>query len=278
MGIKKCEVCDRTSENFKYIYNLVVDGEKHTYCSKHYQLVKLKGRTESVADMKKKRKCSVCGASNKDIEINTTSKFGSKVDLCRIHYGQLIDSGKISTKKSHNTIKIKGEYAEIELYDIEGNTIDKALVSSHRVDMVKDIKWYRVKGDKTFYVCGNKDGERLTLHQLLAEHLYGECPDGMSVDHRNQNGLDNQDGNLRYATYSEQVVNRGLLKNNSSGYTGVGFEKTTQRWRARLMFKGVGLEKRYPTFEEAVDQRKKWEKIRDSGEWVAYARKFNKLH
>lgn len=73
----------------------------------------------------------------------------------------------------------------------------------------------------------------------------------------------------RFATFKEAVVQRkawekeyGFLnvpknKNNKSGITGVS--KQAPKWRAQIRIKKRLLSKTFPTFEEAVAQRKAWE-------------------
>lgn len=46
-------------------------------------------------------------------------------------------------------------------------------------------------------------------------------PNGVKVDHRDGNRLNNTRSNLRVATDSENRYNRGKQKNNTSGYKGV---------------------------------------------------------
>lgn len=266
MEIKVCEVCGKTSKETKYIYNTTISGEKRTYCSKHYQLVRKYGREYSLHDVKKERVCSVCGVSNKESSINTTVHLGEKIDLCILHYGRLYETGSFHARPKENLIVDKGTFAEIELYDIKGSYVDKALVSINMVPLVRDTKWYRVEGDKTFYVYGNREGVRIGLHQLIAEELYGECPEGMSVEHKNRKGLDNRNENIRYATYSEQVVNRAL-PTNKAGYAGVDYNAKTGRWRARLQFKGLSRTKLFDSLAEAIAQRQEWEETRNRGEW-----------
>lgn len=54
------------------------------------------------------------------------------------------------------------------------------------------------------------------------------------VDHINGNGLDNKLKNLRICTNQENQQNRYNQSNNKSGYKGVGWHKTTKKWRARI--------------------------------------------
>lgn len=63
--------------------------------------------------------------------------------------------------------------------------------------------------------------------------------------------------------YNGDVIARGnLLKiasqRNSSGYTGVNFDRSSGKWRARANYKGkVLVDKTFPTMQEAIDCRNK---------------------
>lgn len=68
-------------------------------------------------------------------------------------------------------------------------------------------------------------------------------------------------GNIEWATYRRQEANKRLSKNNTSGYEGVSFSKTRNRWCARMEIKGKtnpGLGY-FMTKNEAVLARKKAE-------------------
>ena len=52
------------------------------------------------------------------------------------------------------------------------------------------------------------------------------------------NTLDNRQSNLRQATSTEQGQNKGMYKNNSSGITGVGWNKKCQKWHAYIGING----------------------------------------
>lgn len=87
---------------------------------------------------------------------------------------------------------------------------------------------------------------------ILMHRLINNTPEGEITDHINGDKLDNRRGNLRTATASENMHNRGKQKNNSSGIKGVCYDKSRSRWKAALQVEGITvLSKRFPTKEEA---------------------------
>lgn len=71
-------------------------------------------------------------------------------------------------------------------------------------------------------------------------------PEGVRVDHRDGNGLNNQTYNLRHCTNTQNAQNRGIQKNNRSGYKGVKFLKPDRhykypRYQAQIVVNGVQL-------------------------------------
>ena len=58
--------------------------------------------------------------------------------------------------------------------------------------------------------------------------------DPEQVDHRDENGLNNQKYNLRFCTISQNLMNRGKQKNNTTGFKGVSWNKVCQKFDARL--------------------------------------------
>jgi hypothetical protein len=57
---------------------------------------------------------------------------------------------------------------------------------------------------------------------------------GTLVDHRDHNGLNNSRSNLRKATRSQNMQNRGAQINNKSGYKGVSWDKKRSKWQAQI--------------------------------------------
>lgn len=58
------------------------------------------------------------------------------------------------------------------------------------------------------------------------------------IDHIDGNSLNNRIENLRAATQSQNLCNRGKPKSNTSGYKGVYFDKTKNKWRAEIQKHG----------------------------------------
>jgi len=89
--------------------------------------------------------------------------------------------------------------------------------------------------------------------------LNGPIPDGMLVDHRNGNVLDNTIQNLCLKNHGHNVRCRTkLCSHNKSGFHGVGWKKSDGNWRARLQRNGVVVQKCFSSPEDAARQYDKW--------------------
>lgn len=97
-----------------------------------------------------------------------------------------------------------------------------------------------------------KERVRIVMHRVVMERILGRSLlKGEDVDHANRNGLDNRRCNLRVATRSQNIANRGPLKTNTSGFKGVNFIKSTGKWQAAICVKGVQIS--LGTFLSPVD-------------------------
>jgi AP2 domain len=76
------------------------------------------------------------------------------------------------------------------------------------------------------------DGRRtaLALHTFLTGWAL--------VDHANGDGLDCRRANLRPATTAQNSLNAHRRRDNTSGFRGVWWDKTSKRWRAQLKHEG----------------------------------------
>lgn len=106
-----------------------------------------------------------------------------------------------------------------------------AVVDLCDVDLVAPYIW---GVDRCGYVRAKIGGHQVRLHQLV----FGPIPEGMEIDHRNRNKLDNRRENLRLATRSQQRANTRRTVRSTSGYKGVTFYKG--KWRAACAGKWLG--------------------------------------
>ncbi len=74
---------------------------------------------------------------------------------------------------------------------------------------------------------------------------------GFTLDRIDNNG-NYEKGNLRWATYKTQNINRGKTKRNSSGFIGVSLDKWTGRYSCTVSGKWIG---RYISAEDAARAR-----------------------
>ena len=103
------------------------------------------------------------------------------------------------------------------------------------------------------YIYLYHQGKYRKVHQLIWEHVHGEIPDGLFIDHINGVRSDNRICNLRLATRQQNGENRQkLAKNNTSGFRGVSLIKSSGKWIAGIKINGVRVHLgRFQTKEEA---------------------------
>jgi hypothetical protein len=82
----------------------------------------------------------------------------------------------------------------------------------------------------------NGKGGSVYMHRQIMD-----APKGTDVDHINRNPLDNRRCNLRFATRSENLQNAPKRVNNTSGFKGVIWCKSVNKWRAAIGFRGAKL-------------------------------------
>lgn len=83
------------------------------------------------------------------------------------------------------------------------------------------------------YAQARVKGEIVYLHHLI---LYTKK--GLVIDHINHNKLDNRRSNLRYATRSQNEMNKQIQKNNTSGFRGVSWAANVGKWRSCITLQG----------------------------------------
>ena len=106
---------------------------------------------------------------------------------------------------------------------------------------VKNIKTGRVlkpgrglNGYLTVVLFNDGDKSTKTVHKMVASAFLENPENKRCVDHINHDKINNHISNLRYATDAENNQNRSIGSNNTSGTTGVCFNKRDKKWRAQI--------------------------------------------
>lgn len=82
------------------------------------------------------------------------------------------------------------------------------------------------------------NGRLYKAHRIIWAMANGYWPE-KQIDHINGDPSDNRLPNLREATKSQNMMNIKKIKSNTSGFKGVGWSKSSQKWRAYIVANGV---------------------------------------
>ena len=127
-------------------------------------------------------------------------------------------------------------------------------------DGSKKLKSTRI--NKYGYSCVNVEltkawGKNTLVHRLVALTFIPNPDNKPVVDHIDNNRLNNNVNNLRWATIQENSFNQSLSKANISGVKGVRYVKKPNMWRAEIGFNGKSISLgAFNTKEEAIQARK----------------------
>lgn len=97
-------------------------------------------------------------------------------------------------------------------------------------------------------------GKAYLVHRVAWLMLYGEWP--RHLDHIDRDPLNNAISNLRECDHFENHQNTGVRKDNTSGVTGVSFNKKCRLWQAYINVQGVRHRiGHFEKFDDAVAAR-----------------------
>jgi hypothetical protein len=92
-----------------------------------------------------------------------------------------------------------------------------------------DSGGYAVRSVESPKENGNRKRSVIRMHRIIAK-----TPDGMRVDHRDHDRLNNQRYNLRNATEGQNSMNRKPYVGKKSPYKGVTQRKGGEKWIAQI--------------------------------------------
>lgn len=113
-----------------------------------------------------------------------------------------------------------------------------ALVDDEDYEFLNQWKWYAHLQDGNYYALRNLPTDPITKKRETARmhRIILDAPADKEVDHWDHNTLNNQRYNLRLATGKQNQHNKTKQSNNTSGYTGVSWNKQSNKWKAYIFF------------------------------------------
>lgn len=139
----------------------------------------------------------------------------------------------------------KGIFTIVDLFDYE---------------IANQYTWYARynKYTDSYYANSNARDETGKSYTMAMQRLITDAKKGDTVDHANGVTMDNRRINLRVTDRSNNMRNRKVFSNSTSGETGVSFDKSSGKWKAYYSVDGkskhIGL---FGTKEEAIAAREK---------------------
>lgn len=173
---------------------------------------------------KSRYKC-LCDCGNYTIQRGTDIKSGWVKSCGCLHREVSAKTMSESTHgKKYNEYDLSGDYGIGYTFNGEEFYFDL-----EDYDKIKNICWYR---NNRGYLAGHdiSTGKTVKMQNVILPHK-----DGVIVDHINTHMKnDNRKNNLRIITQQKNTMNRKRPSNNTSGVTGVSFDKRKNKWVAYI--------------------------------------------
>ena len=138
-----------------------------------------------------------------------------------------------------------------DLYSLDLNT--NQIYSYYKKDYLKP--YLNIYNYYTIQLCKNGKVKLFKVHRLIYEVYNGTIPEGLCIDHIDNNKTNNNIDNLRLANRSENNCNKKVQKNNTTGYKNISLTKSnTYEVKISKNNKKVYC-KKFKTLEEAIINR-----------------------
>ena len=212
---------------------------KEDLTGKRFNSLTVLGVDEEKQDFKKifwKCQCdcgNIISTTGTHLKNNTSASCGCKrIQSC------------IEAIKKYNNYDLDGEYG----IGYTTNTNEEFYFDKEDYDKIKNFAWRKLNSG---YIATNYNGTNIYIHRLIMD-----CENDFVID----NKLDNRKQNLRICTRQENNYNRLPSDKNTSGCSGVQWDKRNNKWRSRISVNNkdiyLGL---FDNFEDAVKSRKEAE-------------------
>ena len=161
-----------------------------------------------------------CGSAPK--LIYTDALINNKTTSCGCYNKQFVANiGRLN--KKYNNYDLDGDYGI-------GYTNDGHEFYFDKEDYCKinQYCWYK---DKNGYIATIKDRKIIYQHRLIMNAI---DDDSYDIDHIRHKTNDNRKSQLRIVTHSQNLQNRIIPQNNTSGHIGVSWDKHRGKWIAYI--------------------------------------------
>ncbi len=135
-------------------------------------------------------------------------------------------------KREIRPVRVDGQVAYVPL--TQGY---EAIIDAKDVPLVEGFNWCARRCQDAIYAMRTVHEGRVQRTVYLHRVILGE-PEGLDVDHKSGDGLDNRRDNLREATRSQNMHNQRTRIDNTSGHKGVSWRPDEAKWAARIAAHG----------------------------------------
>lgn len=142
------------------------------------------------------------------------------------------DNTNVYINNNDGTISVK-------VYNTYGVYIDYFLIDENKEEYIKKYKWILVKDN----IVKDRPRYRVVTGShpsiILGRYLLDITDKNIVVDHIDNNPLNNLMSNLRAVNRVQNQMNHDLHCNNTSGFTGVSYDKNKNKWYAQIKYKKI---------------------------------------
>jgi hypothetical protein len=124
---------------------------------------------------------------------------------------------------------------KIPLRNRSGDVVAHAVVSPEDFEEMSRYRWSLDGLGYVHRTTRTPEGKQKTVR--MHRQVMG-FPEGLAVDHRNHNLLDNTRENLRVCTLTQNQGNRRPKRNGTSRFLGVSRHRASGKWQAQITRRG----------------------------------------